>query len=405
MVRITIAFAIVTISGMLIFSGSARVSTSPTFREIPNPASHGSLAPGLSVTEEGIPILSWIEPSGTSKALKFAAWNGQSWAKPGTVLVNGEIEADSASPPTVVKLPSGALVAVWSQITKGKGKEEGNFLFAAASTTDGKSWSVPARIHSDTSVSEHSFDSIAVTGHDQATIVWLDSRDNKAKHRYRLMSVIVDSNGALRDEVTIDEDTCTCCPTAFVSTPTAALAAYRGHSPQEIRDIKIVRRIDGKWQVPSTVHDDLWKINGCPVNGPALGINGNNLGVLWFTGTNDKAEIRFAVSHDLGSTFRSPITLDIQQEESRPVGHVAVALLDDGSAVGIWLQHKGDSTRILGRKIAANGQLGKEFVIATGTERGLGYPRMQRTGKTVIVSWSGKTGLDVRTAIIEASND
>ena len=94
-------------------------------------------------------------------------------------MVNGELEADSASPPTVVKLPSGALVAVWSQVIKGKGKEEGNFLFAAASTTGGKSWSVPARIHSDTSVSEHSFDSVAVTGHDQATIVWLDSRDYK----------------------------------------------------------------------------------------------------------------------------------------------------------------------------------------------------------------------------------
>ena len=386
-------------------SGNARVSTSPTVREIPNPAAHGSLAPGLSVTGEGTPILSWIESSGTSKALKFAAWNGQSWAKPGTVLVNGEIEADSASPPTVVKLPSGALVAVWSQVIKGKGKEEGNFLFAAASTTAGKSWSVPARIHSDTSISEHSFDSIAVTGHDQATIVWLDSRDYQAKHHYRLMSVLVDSNGALRDEVTIDEDTCTCCPTAFVSTPTTALAAYRGHSPQEIRDIKIARRIDGKWQVPSTVHDDLWKINGCPVNGPALALNGNNLSVLWFTGANDKAEIRFAISHDLGSTFRSPLTLDIQQEESRPVGHVAVTLLDDGSAVCIWLQHRGDSTRILGRKIASNGQLGKEFIIATGTERGLGYPRMQRTGKSVIVSWSGKTGLDVRTAIIEAAND
>ena len=128
MVRITIAFAIVTISGMLIFSGSARVSTSPTFREIPNPASHGSLAPGLSVTEEGIPILSWIEPSGTSKALKFAAWNGQSWAKPGTVLVNGEIEADSASPPTVVKLPSGrACRRMVANHSKGKEKRRGTF--------------------------------------------------------------------------------------------------------------------------------------------------------------------------------------------------------------------------------------------------------------------------------------
>ena len=98
-------------------SGNARVSTSPTVREISNPASHGSLAPGLSVTEEGTPILSWIEPSGTSKALRFATWNGQGWAKPGTVLVNRDIEADSASPPNVVKLPSGALVAVvWSQV-------------------------------------------------------------------------------------------------------------------------------------------------------------------------------------------------------------------------------------------------------------------------------------------------
>jgi len=368
--------------------------------EITNPSAPGSLAPGLYAAPNDSLILTWIEPSGTGKALRFAFWKSGKWTAPATVIRSTVLQPDSAAPPSVTKLENGALVAVWSQLVKSTEKEDGNFLFASTSTDAGKTWTTPVRIHSDTGISEHSYDSIAATGPDQATIIWLDSQDWNAKHTYRLMSATVNSKGAISNEKTVDHDTCTCCPTAFISTPKLALAAYRGHNPEQIRDIKVARLAGGNWQKPLTVHDDLWKINACPVNGPALSASGNRLAVLWFTGSNDQPEVKIAMSDDLGSTFRPPITLDSAKEGTRPVGHVAVALMDDGYAVAVWLQHQSSGTAIVARRVSVTGEQGEDFTIARGTESGLGYPRLQKAGGTIMVSWSGKTGHDVKTAII-----
>jgi hypothetical protein len=75
---------------------------------------------------------------------------------------------------------------VWAQKLKGTAKWPGNYLYTAASQDGGKTWSPPATIHSDDSNSEHSFSSIAATGRDRATVIWLDARDYESQHRYRL---------------------------------------------------------------------------------------------------------------------------------------------------------------------------------------------------------------------------
>ena len=370
-------------------------------RELRNPSAPGSLAPGLFASPDGALILTWIETAGTSKALKYASWDGNAWTKPATVLSQSDLQPDSAAPPIVLKLKNGSLIAVWSEIVRSRGKEEGNFLFASASSNSGKNWSTPVRIHSDQGISEHSYSSIAATGAGQATLIWLDSRDYDTKHRYRLMSVTIESDGKLGEEKTIDQDTCTCCPTAFVKTTTGALAAYRGHNPEEIRDIKVARLKDGTWQTPHTVHDDVWKINGCPVNGPALASSGKNVGVVWFTGSNDKPEVKFALSNDQGATFQAPITLDSSNGENRPVGHVAVSLLEDGSTVAIWLHHETSGTDLVGERISPSGQRSGTFIVARGTETSLGYPRAQRLENQLVVSWGGKPGKGIKTTVVK----
>ena len=375
-------------------------ATPQQVKELRNPAPPGSLAPSLSATSDGKVMLSWLEPVDSVLTFRFATWNGSNWTRPNTVLRRADLQPDSAAPPVIASLRDGSMVAVWPAVVKGTGKEDGNFLYSAASRDGGVHWSTPIRIHSDKGISEHSYHSVVATGTDDATIVWLDSRDYEAKHRYRLMSATIDSMGKVSNERTVDEDTCTCCPTAFVKTRSGAVAAYRGHTPEEIRDIKVAQLANGNWQNPHTVHDDGWKINGCPVNGPAIANNGNHLATIWFTGSHDKPEVKAALSDDLGTTFRAPIILETPEGENRPVGHVAISLLDDGSAVAIWLHHQPSGTEIVGERISSSGEPGGRFTIASGTEAGLGYPRAQRVGNQILVSWSGKTGKEVRTAII-----
>jgi hypothetical protein len=370
--------------------------------ELRNPALPGSVAPSISETPDGKIVLSWLEPSTSGLAFRFSVWDGTKWTAPKTIVGRQDLDVYAEAPPTVVRLGNGTLLCLWGQKIKTGGKWDGSHMFSSVSADSGDAWSTAVRVHSDTSPSEHSFTSAIPVEGGKAEVIWLDARDYETKHRYRLMSAVIDSKGQVSNEKTIDEDTCTCCPTALVRTMAGAVAAYRGHNSEEIRDIKVARLLDGNWQTPHSVHDDLWKINGCPVNGPALASSGNRVGIVWFTGNNDKPEVKFALSNDQGATFQAPITLDSSNAENRPVGHVAVSLLEDGSAVAIWLRHQTSGTDMVGERISPSGQRSGTFTIASGTETGLGYPRAQRLGNQLIISWGGKTGKVVRTAVISA---
>ncbi|HTQ60476.1 MAG TPA: sialidase family protein [Candidatus Solibacter sp.] len=370
--------------------------------ELRNPALPGSVAPSISATPDGKIVLSWLEPSTSGQTFRFAVWDGKNWTAPKTIVGREDFDVYAEAPPTVLRLGNGTLLSLWGQKIKTGGKWDGSHLFSSVSADSGKTWSAPVRVHSDASPSEHSFASAIPVDAGKAEVIWLDARDYETKHRYRLMSAVIDSKGQVSNEKTIDEDTCTCCPTALVRAVAGAVAAYRGHNPEEIRDIKVARLSGGSWQAPHTVHDDMWKINGCPVNGPALASSDKEVGIVWFTGSNDKPEVKFALSDDQGTTFQAPITLDSPMGEDRPVGHVAVSLLEDGSAVAIWLHHQASGTEVIGERISSSGKRNGTFTIANGTETSLGYPRVQRLGNQLVVSWGGKTGKAVKTALIAA---
>jgi hypothetical protein len=325
------------------------------------------------------------------------------WGAVQTVLRRSDFDVYAEAPPSVLKLPNGSILAVWAQKRNGTGKWPGNYLYAAASQDNGKTWSSPVRVHSDQSNSEHSFSSIAATARDRATVIWLDARDYEKNHRYRIMSAVLNSSGQVAAEKTIDDDTCTCCPTAFVSTPDITVAAYRGHTPQEIRDIKISRLLNGKWTAPRTVHDDGWQINGCPVNGPALSVNKDRVAVVWFTGKDDKPQVKMAVSRDSGKTFGQAQTLDSPGDGSRPIGHVGISLLDDGSAVAVWIQQGPSDAKIVGQRISGDMLRSRDLVLAKGTARRLGYPRLVSSTHAVIVSWGGAAGQEITTGEMRIS--
>jgi hypothetical protein len=82
-------------------------------------------------------------------------------------------------------------------------------------------------------------------------------------------------------------------------------------------------------------------------------------------------QVNVAMSDDLGR--HSPlITLDSPSGDERPVGHVAVSLLNDGSAVAVWLHHRSSGTAIVGERVSNAEQRSDEFTIASETETALG---------------------------------
>lgn len=287
-------------------------------------------------------------------------------------------------------LPNTSLIAVWAeQLPPGKGKWPGNYLLSAVSSDAGKNWSQPVIIHSDRTDGEHSFGSIVPQDDSHATIVWLDSRDYAAKHTYRLMSARISSSGTVSNESTVDDDVCTCCPTALISTPQGLIAAYRNHTSDEIRDIYTVREASGKWQNGQPLHNDNWHINGCPVNGPSIAANKRDVVAVWFTGKEDRASVQITFSSDSGATFKAPASIDLVNENKSVLGKVAVAILDSGDAVVSWIRREREKSEIVVSRVRNDGHILSSQVIAEDSTDRLGYPRMQNSGSDLLVSWAG----------------
>ena len=103
-----------------------------------------------------------------------------------------------------------------------------------------------------------------------------------------LRAAIVSERGEVSKDILLDNRSCDCCQTTAAITTNGPVVIYRDRSEEEIRDISIVRQVEGKWTAPKVIHSDNWQINGCPVNGPKVASLGNNLAVAWFTAAGDQ---------------------------------------------------------------------------------------------------------------------
>jgi hypothetical protein len=159
--------------------------------------------------------------------------------------------------------------------------------------------------------------------------------------------------------------------------------------------------VAGKWTAPSPVHQDNWKINACPVNGPALSADGRRVVIAWFNAKHDQPHAFLAFSTDSGATFGAPIRLD----ETGTLGRVDVQLLEDGSALASWIEFGGGRAQLKARRVEASGHASPAFAVAgLAASRASGYPRMERFGGEVIFAWTDTGDAPgVRTAALDVA--
>ena len=150
-------------------------------------------------------------------------------------------------------------------------------------------------------------------------------------------SVAVLSIMATIPEVTtilIDDRVCDCCQTDACMTPKGPILVYRNRSEDEIRDIYYTLFTDGHWTTPKAIHDDHWKINGCPVNGPAIAASGNRVAIVWYTEAGGAPSIKMVYSENAGDTFSEPILIPSRHTLARldlvwkNDDHVLISYLD-----------------------------------------------------------------------------
>lgn len=351
---------------------------------LPSPAAPGSAEPNLHVAPDSRVHLSWLEPTDSAFAFRLATLDGDRWSDARTITRGESLFVNWADFPSVLSLPNGRLLAHWLQ-KSGAGKYAYD-VRVARSIDSGVTWTNGIILHSDRSEAEHGFVALWPESDSVAGAVWLDGRRSAAPQATMMLMSANTTGDSSWSEQTVDNRACDCCQTAAALTSRGPVVVYRDRTTGEIRDIAIIRRVDGRWLEPKTVHDDGWHIEACPVNGPAVDASSDRVAVAWFTAARDTARVHVAFSSDAGATFAAPVRID----DGTPAGRVGIVLDSEGGAFVSWIERTGgENAEVRVRHVSATGSLSDPIAVATSSAaRASGFPRMVRAGQTLVFAWT-----------------
>lgn len=387
---------------LLFFLASCQSNQEPTqedtsigFREIPTPVQEGG-EPNLFVSNNGQVYLSWVEYlDDRTDALLFSRLENDRWSQPNEIARGTNWFVNWADFPSLAAFyqNNNILAAHWLQKSA-----TGTYDYdvrIALSKDGGKTWPTSLIPHTDGVAAEHGFVTLLPLENGRIFATWLDGRNTKGGHDHgtehghsgamTLRTAEIDENGRLYEEAELDNRVCDCCQTDAAITANGPVVIYRDRSEEEIRDISIVRRVDGQWTAPQKIFDDHWKIAGCPVNGPAIAAHGESVAIAWFTAADTVSQVKVVLSNDAGATFGSPIRVD----DGNPLGRVDIVHAENGRVIVSWLENVADGGEIRLAKVDAQGKDGKSLTVAkTGASRRSGFPILERTGDRLLLAWT-----------------
>ncbi|KRG70889.1 sialidase family protein [Pseudoxanthomonas dokdonensis] len=380
---------------------------------LPLSAAAGAAQPDLSVDADNGLLLSWVEPvagvgAGKRHRLRFSrasVADDLQWSQPRTVAEGDDWFVNWADTPHLIALADGTLWAHWLRST---GPSPMDYGIALSHSNDaGQHWSSPQQVELPGSAGDHGFVTFWRQGHQQLGMAWLDSRQKAAaraaegepapagEHHHAtgaammLRAATFDADGSRQQEWALDASTCDCCTTDSATTPSGNVVVYRGRDGDEVRDIRL-RRFDGqRWSPPHTVHDDGWRIAGCPVNGPAVAADGNTLWVAWYTEADGEPEVRIASSDDAGDSFQPFVSV---AKGTQVLGRVSLAY-QQGHVLLAWLQEDEQGQQLQFTRLDRDLQQPVTTVVASLAARGRasGMPRLLALPDIAVLIWTDVT--------------
>lgn len=391
------SFRVTLIPGLIVALATASaqppvaIQWPPTVERVQAPTAPGSGQPQLSTSDRGV-ILSWVERDADRATLKYSERTRNGWSAARVVASGTDWFVNWADVPSVIRLGDGTLAAHWLQ-------KSGPDTYAydvrlSYSKDDGKTWSSSFTPHTDGTKTEHGFASLFEMPGAGLGLVWLDGRAMKpaaghgghdtAAGTMSLRFAAFDRDWKQTAEAAVDARVCECCPTSAAVTTEGPIAAFRNRTDDEIRDIHLSRLQNGAWTEPVAVHDDGWKIAGCPVNGPMLSARGRDVAIAWFTGKDEQGQAFLSFSKDAGRTFGAPIRLD----GTGTLGRVDVALMPDGSAVASWIESAEGRAQFVASRVEPSGaKSGPVTVSGLAGTRASGYPRVAWHADELVFAW------------------
>ena len=309
--------------------------------------------PSVAADGSGGFVVSYIE----DHTVRFVTIRGDR-VSPARQIAKGNLLVNRADFPSIA-MRGKTMVAQW--LTR---NGHGAAVHVARSDDGGATWSNAVTPHP---MIDAEFGFVSLMPNGEA--VWLDGRAGDMQLRHASLP--------FASQAVVDARVCDCCQTAMAMTSEGPIVAYRDRSPDETRDIAVVRRTPSGWTKPRLVHADGWKIDGCPVNGPQLDANGRRVAIAWFTAANGQPRVYAAFSNDAGATFSAPARID----RNAAAGRVDVALLADGSAAVSWVER----STLFVRRVKPSGILGAPVELPGQPS---GFPRIAVSKENIGVTWA-----------------
>lgn len=389
---------------MALFGCKNQMKNTGDLETLTSPADSVSAEPYLFTNPDGVVYLSWVEKTKDKSTLKFATLNKGQWSKPAVICSGNNWFVNWADYPVLAVSQNGSMAAHY--LEKSENSKYTYDVKMITSSNAGNKWDTARLLNEDGKKAEHGFVSI-VPYQENYFVAWLDGRnagsEEEAGHsgghegQMTLRGAVVTKNGSKVSEWELDNRVCDCCQTTAAITSKGPVVIYRDRSQDEIRDISIVRYVNGEWTSPKTVFQDNWKIAGCPVNGPRVDAQDNNLALAWFSSPDKKGQVSVIFSADGGASFGNPVRVD----EGQGIGRVDVILLDDKTAMVSWME----GSAIKAAKIHNNGKKEPSITIASTSEsRSSGFPQMTKSGNTVFFAWTDDSAKKVQMGSIDLSH-
>ena len=203
-----------------------------------------------------------------------------------------------------------------------------------------------------------------------------------------LRSAVITPGGERQREQLVDASVCDCCQTDIAISSKGPIAVYRDRTPDEVRDIYITRYSDGKWEPGTRLYADDWNIAGCPVNGPSIAADGDDVAVAWFSAANDAPVVRVRLSNNGGRTFGTPIEISA----GRIAGYVGLTFIENGTLAVSWVARStSGANKLRVRLVSMDGIPGETREVADIQQIRV-FPQLGYQNDHLFLFWSDQAG-------------
>ncbi|WP_289030967.1 hypothetical protein [uncultured Algoriphagus sp.] len=373
--------------------------------EFPGPAM--ASLPFLSASEDRL-LLSFVSPdSDSTHALYVSEFKDEAFSSPELITRGEDWFVNWADYPAIVENQGNLLAHILKKSSPATFSYD---IQMQVRPKSGGTWKNNLALHKDSTLTEHGFVSSIAYSDSSYLVTWLDGRQTSAgghdhsAHSGAMSLRVAEVNieGKVIWDELLDARTCDCCQTTATMTAEGPIILYRNRSDREIRDIAITRLVHGKWTEPSIIHPDGWTITGCPVNGPRVDAEGENVLAAWFTDADQSSAVKVAFSSNSGADFSQAQSISTGDA----LGRVDVTLLNEEEGLISWMEMKEDATYLMVQKVNQSGNLFPAYEIAVmDPSRRSGFPQMERFGDWIYFAWTEMEGPEMKIALARVGVD